>query len=319
VTQKDLRLHDIRKDDSAQPRAMLNTDHIKDLADALEGGADLTPVDVFFDGRSYWLADGFHRWSAYHRAKRDFIPATIHEGDLRDAVLYSITANTKHSVLKMTREEKRASVTRLLKDEEWGQWSDREIGRRAGVHHETVGKVRAELSGENRQIERKVRRGDSEYTVQTAKINGGREREEKAVDASQSDVSEFTRERYAKTYSPPPLPDADEAEDDMLPEEVDDVESETGLEPYRPPYPMPEAGDLRVKPDDLSKRRPFIQAFTAAGALSNLSDDVIVAGLLSPENQTPEKDALETEFRVVVEKINRCMARAEIERKTVTA
>jgi ParB-like chromosome segregation protein Spo0J len=122
-----LKLSDIRRDNSAQPRAMLNTDHIKDLADALEDGGELTPVDVFYDGFSYWLADGFHRWSAYHRAKREEIPVTVHEGDLRAAILYGITANNQHGVLKLTREEKRASVVKLLKDEEWGKWPQGQI------------------------------------------------------------------------------------------------------------------------------------------------------------------------------------------------
>jgi uncharacterized ParB-like nuclease family protein len=326
MTQKDLRLHDIRRDDSAQPRAMLNTDHIKDLADALEDGdgktrADLTPVDVFYDGHSYWLADGFHRWSAYHRAKRDFIPAVVHEGGLRDAVLYSITANTQHSVLKMTREEKRASVTRLLKDEEWGQWSDREIGRRAGVHHETVGKVRAELSGENRQIERKVRRGDSEYTVQTAKINGGREREEKAVDAPQSDVSEYTRERYTKTYSPPPLPDADESEE-LEPEIVYDEPSAEEDEPYIPPYVSnPVRPDFELKKlsnEPKPKEPPFVVIYTLLGKVQSQGHRAVIDALNSPENQVDE-GALENRIADVIEMLRASLKQAEIERKTLEA
>jgi len=28
-------------------------------------GAKFPPLDVFFDGTDYWLADGFHRHSAY--------------------------------------------------------------------------------------------------------------------------------------------------------------------------------------------------------------------------------------------------------------
>lgn len=308
-----LKLTDIRRDDSAQPRAMLNTDHIKDLSDALEDERDLTPVDVFHDGHSYWLADGFHRYSAYHRAKREEIPVNVHTGDLRDAVLYSITVNAKHATLKLTREEKRAGVARLLKDDEWKQWSNREIARRAGVDEKTVRAMRPEVSAENPQIERKVRRGDSEYTMQTAKPKA----DPPEPITPPANVSEYTQPRYLKTYSPPFLPDPDELEDDLESEEVDDTES-ADLEPYRPPYPMPPSPDIRVKPDDPSKRRPFMRAFTAAGALSNLSDDVIVAGLLSPENQTPEKDALDLELSVVTEKINRCKAQAELERATLT-
>lgn len=161
-----LKLDQIRKDDSAQPRAMLNTDHIKDLADALEDGGDLTPVDVFHDGFSYWLADGFHRHSAYHRAKREEIPVTIHEGDLRAAVLWSITANAKHVALKLTRDEKRVSVTKLLKDEEWSQWSDSEIGRRAGVDHKTVTKIRDDLGIPKSEI----RKGADGRVINTANI-----------------------------------------------------------------------------------------------------------------------------------------------------
>lgn len=34
----------------------------------------------------------------------------------------------------------------LLEDEEWAPWSDREIARRCGVHWDTVGRIRTELS-----------------------------------------------------------------------------------------------------------------------------------------------------------------------------
>jgi hypothetical protein len=35
---------------------------------------------------------------------------------------------------------------RLLNDPEWSQWSDREIARRCGVHHELVGRLRSSLA-----------------------------------------------------------------------------------------------------------------------------------------------------------------------------
>ena len=36
----------------------------------------------------------------------------------------------------------------LLNDDEWSQWSDREIARRCAVHHNTVEKLRRELTGD---------------------------------------------------------------------------------------------------------------------------------------------------------------------------
>lgn len=323
-----LKLDQIRRDDSAQPRAMLNTDHIKDLADALEGGGDLTPVDVFYDNFSYWLADGFHRFSAYHRAKRDEIPVTVHEGDLRAAVLWSITANAKHAALKLTRDEKRAGVERLLRDSEWSQWSDNEIGRRTGVDNKTVAKMRVDLGIPKSD----VRRGADGRAINTAGIVGRSKAESTKADppvtvesppapAPSAALSDYTRPRHLVTYSPPPLPDPevepDELEFDNL--ELDDV-NEPQTTPYRPPYPTPQSPDVRIKPPDPSKRRPYVRAFTAAGALSNLSDDVIVEALLSPENtEEPTKASLELELSVVVEKISRCLAKADFERKTVTA
>jgi hypothetical protein len=39
-------------------------------------------------------------------------------------------------------------VTTLLSDGEWSQWSDREIARQSKVHHNTVAKIRASLTGD---------------------------------------------------------------------------------------------------------------------------------------------------------------------------
>src|SRR5690606_10483672 len=85
------------------------------------------------------------------------------------AVLFSVGANAKHG-LQRTNEDKRRAVTTLLIDPEWQKWSDREIARRTGVHHDTVGTYRRELeaSGGIRQItQREVMRGGTTYTQNT--------------------------------------------------------------------------------------------------------------------------------------------------------
>jgi hypothetical protein len=45
-----------------------------------------------------------------------------------------------------TNEDKRRAVMTLLGDEEWSQWSNREIARRCGVHHDLVGSLRSSLA-----------------------------------------------------------------------------------------------------------------------------------------------------------------------------
>jgi len=42
--------------------------------------------------------------------------------------------------------DKRRAVMKLLNDDEWSQWSDREIARRCAVSHMTVNRLREEMS-----------------------------------------------------------------------------------------------------------------------------------------------------------------------------
>ena len=139
-----LRLARIRTDGGTQPRLAINEQVVAEYADLYRAGAHLPPVTVFSDGATYWLADGFHRYWANQRAGRDVVAAEVHPGTQRDAVLYSVGANATHG-LRRTNADKRKAVLTLLEDEEWSQWSDREIARRCGVGHEMVGKQRLVL------------------------------------------------------------------------------------------------------------------------------------------------------------------------------
>jgi hypothetical protein len=144
--QRQLLARQIRTDGGTQPRAEINREAVQDYADNMTRGRRFPPVDVFYDGKDYWLADGFHRHAAHMAARGgdEVLAAEIHQGTQRDAVLFSVGANDDHG-LRRSNEDKRRAVTRLLKDEEWGKWSDAEIGRRCKVSHPFVAKVRAEL------------------------------------------------------------------------------------------------------------------------------------------------------------------------------
>ena len=50
--------------------------------------------------------------------------------------------------MRRSNADKRKVVTRLLKDEEWSEWSDREIARQCKVDHKTVAKIRKDLTEE---------------------------------------------------------------------------------------------------------------------------------------------------------------------------
>lgn len=134
-----------------QSRAELNEAKVQEYTEAMKNGDQFPALDAIYDGRLYYLWDGFHRLEAHARAfgaeKR--IQVNIQQGTQRDAILHSAGANATHG-LPRSNDDKRRAVTRLLQDEEWGQWSDNEIARRCHVSQPFVSKLRGSLveSGE---------------------------------------------------------------------------------------------------------------------------------------------------------------------------
>lgn len=147
-----LSLEEIAIDGGTQSRACLNDMTVEDYAESMDGGAEFPPVLVFYDGSSYWLADGFHRLAAAKKLEWGGIKAEIRQGTRRDAVLYSVGANATHG-LRRTNADKRRAVMLLLGDEEWSQWSNREIARAAAVAESLVRKMKEELSAHCAQID----------------------------------------------------------------------------------------------------------------------------------------------------------------------
>lgn len=145
-----LHLDLIRTDGGTQPRAELDQATIERYAEAMQAGATFPPIDVYYDGTAYWLADGFHRLAARrHLVDTAYelmwtkINATVHQGTRRDAVLRSLGANNDHGLVRSNADKRRAVLT-MITDSEWSQWSDREIARQCKVSHTFVGNLRRE-------------------------------------------------------------------------------------------------------------------------------------------------------------------------------
>jgi len=159
-----LALDEIRRDGGTQPRAAIDLKHAKLLEEQLEDGQELEPVTVFYDGDSYWLADGYHRFTAHRNRGLDAIACVVHQGSRRDAVLYSVGANAGHKpALPRSREDKRRAVMTLLQDPEWGEWSNREIARRCAVSLDLVNRSRNSLNESFSNIS--SHKGERTYTT----------------------------------------------------------------------------------------------------------------------------------------------------------
>lgn len=180
----------IRMDGGTQPRAKLFEEIVADYAEDMKQGATFPPVVIYYDGKDYWLADGFHRVRAKEALGEKEISAEVFPGELRDAVLHSVGANASHG-LRRTNADKRRAVNRLIYDREWKKWSNREIARRCGVSNGFVGDVRRELSAFGRRIDphteeseldpniRLAQRGGTVYEIDTTGIRQGSQAEDK--------------------------------------------------------------------------------------------------------------------------------------------
>lgn len=155
-------LSKVRIDGGTQPRTEIDYELVSDYAKNINS---LPPVTVHYDGATYWLSDGFHRYFAHKNRNCESIWAEVLTGSKRDAILYSVGANANHGK-RRTNEDKRKAILTLLNDEEWSQWSDTKIADQCQVDRSTVGVYRRELSIMGKSHDRptrKVQRGTQVY------------------------------------------------------------------------------------------------------------------------------------------------------------
>lgn len=150
-----LTLSQIQLDGGTQSRAKLCNPTVDRYAEKLkERGYEFDAIVVFYDGKTHWMASGFHRWHAYQRAGRKCINAQVIKGTQRDAILYSVGANDRHG-LQRTDADKRFAVRLLLTDAEWSKWGAPEIAKRCNVSTSLVRVMKEELKEEKRMEEEK--------------------------------------------------------------------------------------------------------------------------------------------------------------------
>jgi hypothetical protein len=164
---QELNIADIRIDGGTQARVKLSSEVVDEYAESTELGAHLPDILVFFDGSSYWLADGFHRFHAARRREAKTIAAEVQTGTQRDAILCAAKSNTSHG-LRRTAADKRQAVLMLLADPEWSTWSDSRIATHCGVSRRLVRAVIDEsqpVQAQDGPVIKQVERGGKTYAM----------------------------------------------------------------------------------------------------------------------------------------------------------
>ena len=160
-----VKLQSIRLDGGTQPRKEIDEPLVQHYTEVLLEGKDkFPPVDLWFDGKSYWPSDGFHRFHAHKRAGFMDIEAKVKQGTKRDAFLACLKANGKHGKPR-TPDERRYVVQLALEDIEIGSKTDSQIAEICDVSIMTVGRVRKALG-----LEKTMRTTKDGRTINTEKM-----------------------------------------------------------------------------------------------------------------------------------------------------
>lgn len=168
-----LKLTDIRTDGGTQSRVNLNMFTIEDYAQAMRNG-DHFPAIIAFKGKDnvYYLADGFHRHAAAVTAGLETINCDVRVGERRDAMLLSASANATHGQ-RRTREDVNRAIGMMLRDSEWGRWTNSAIAKHINCDPKTVAARRAELEKAGEIAPLEVRVTADGRTMDTSKIGDG--------------------------------------------------------------------------------------------------------------------------------------------------
>jgi len=183
-------INKIKLNKQTQSRVTIDKDVVAYYAEAMAEGTIFPPVEVFYDGMDYYLVDGYHRYFASKKSGVNDIEVKIHNGSLRDAVLYAVGVNNNHG-LRRTAEDRRKAVMTILDDLEWTEWSDRVIAKHCNMSSMTVGRIRKSLQLE--QTEKKyITKHGSESTINTIKIiEGNRDRIVEEPDPQEDHIQEL--------------------------------------------------------------------------------------------------------------------------------
>ena len=134
-------INKIRIDGGTQCRVVIDQPTVYTYLEAMKENARFPLMETVFDGATYWLTDGFHRYHAYKLLGIKNIEVSFIPGNLRDAQIEALKANGKHGK-PLTNEDKRNKVKMALDIEGVDKLSDSEIAKMCEVSKTFVSSIR---------------------------------------------------------------------------------------------------------------------------------------------------------------------------------
>lgn len=136
-----VKLDDIRIDGGTQGRSVIDQQTVYNYLEHMKEGDEFPKMFTVFDGATYWLVDGFHRYHAYKLLGIREIDIDYKPGTLEEAQVLSFGVNGTHGKPR-TNEDKRQVVLAALEHSLTKKKSDREIAKICAVSHPFVAAVR---------------------------------------------------------------------------------------------------------------------------------------------------------------------------------
>lgn len=148
-----------------QTRVKTNEEAIESYAEEMNGGTVFPPITLYFDGATYWLADGFHRYLAAKRIGVPAITAEILAGGRVDALRHALGANATNGVYRTNADKRNAAAIAL---EEWPGLANPVLAEICRVSSDLVRNCRRELeqAGKIARPERVIGRDGKEYPAE---------------------------------------------------------------------------------------------------------------------------------------------------------
>ncbi len=167
---ENLDIDEIRLDGGTQGRVALDGKIVLEYSELMKVGVEFPPLRAWFDGKSYWLVDGFQRVAAAKQVGLHTFTSEVLHGSLQEAQWDSYAANAVHGIRRTTSDVE-AVMKRALAHPMSRQLSSNQIAQHLHLPEATFRRWKKRLSSSSDEDTNRiaVRRGTS-YPMHTARI-----------------------------------------------------------------------------------------------------------------------------------------------------